>query len=125
MTFKYTLPMNGNTTNGNSVDNIIMEKTKGGFVIVVEKGFEFEGYGFALVREMHDDVPAGVLEEDVVYTGDDNIGFEYCDGSQAPNLPKYVKDYVEQKGYNIIVGSDAGYKNWNGRPEFSETYFRM
>lgn len=97
---------------------------RGGVLVQTEtKPHTFKKYGFIAV-DQHDKIKGDVEDNAVVYTGKDSLAVHYSDGQLINNIPSQVIEALEDNGYEVIEGEEAGWINWNGRPEFSETYFK-
>lgn len=57
----------------------------------------------------------------VVFVGDAMVT-HYPAEKDAEGLPDAVLEALDALGVTLITGVDAGWRNWGGRPEFSDRY---
>jgi|GEM_PF-6234080 len=69
------------------------------------------------VNTIRGDVPSNAL----VYCGDKSSKW-YPREADISEVPSSVIQALEERGYTVITGIDAGWAEWDGRPEWSETY---
>jgi hypothetical protein len=116
---------NSNTTNAQQDKETVVEirsSTNGIQVVTRQGNHNYNKYGFVNVKDKHDVVNINVSDNSIAYTGKSNLAVHYTDGQDKDKLPDCVINRLEDEGYDIIKGS-AGWFDWNGRPEFSETFF--
>ena len=116
--------MSDTAHHGDSTDIVTnVQDLINGIIVTTQKDeFSWTKYGFAKVHQTHDVVNGDVADNAVVYTGRDDIAVYYTAGESLADVPQSVIDRVSED-YEIIEGQDAGWSKWDGRPEFSETYF--
>jgi len=83
-------------------------------------------YAFAdLHHDRIADYVKGDLEElednAVIYIGG-NFGKNFFRSHSTDDIPDIVLDTLEEKGLVLYENVDGGWQNWDGRPEWSDTY---
>lgn len=94
----------------------------------------YSDYGHVFVREGSDqyafrrltsgdvlDTPIENVDRPVVFVGD-SMANHYVNERSLDKVPDAILSAVRDEGYTIVSGVDGGWKEWNGRPEFSESY---
>jgi hypothetical protein len=61
------------------------------------------------------------IDRAVTYVGD-SLSKHYVRTHDMSEVPDRVLDRVQNAGYTILDGVEGGWANWDGRPEFSETF---
>jgi hypothetical protein len=84
------------------------------------------GYAFVAVdREAIADRIRGEMPEadgkPVVYVGD-SLAKHYWKSKDHTDIPVDVFEALEEKELQLIANVDGGWANWDGRPEWGETY---
>lgn len=64
------------------------------------------------------------VADPVVFVGE-TLSVHYINGKTLSSVPRPYLDAVRDRGYAIINGVDGGWKSWEGRPEWSETYLDL
>lgn len=79
-------------------------------------------YAFAYLRGDH--IRGGGkadIEGTVTYVGD-SLGKNYVNSKSLDDVPDAVVKAAAEQGTVVLENVDGGWADWNGRPEFSDTY---
>jgi len=97
---------------------------------VVVSDFSQGTYGFAVVSNDAADTVLGVPdveETPIIYVGD-NVGKHYWDSKPMSGtrsldpVPVDLIRHLHNNGYQLLEDVEGGWENWEGRPEWSDTY---
>ena len=112
----------------------------GSVVVRVEREFGYDEYQFHVVRPRSGDAYPGYTDDPLGehdhVRGDEEFknpvvpcdsNRYYLSEADVEEIPAKVVRKVEELGFTVVTGVDAGWESWAGRPEFdgSKTYIDL